>query len=222
MEKNEFEIMLNNESYKVIVKRKKIKNTYIRYKNDHIEVNTNRFVSDKQITDLINNNQNKIRKMINNKKTRLLPNQIYYLGNIYQVVLNDTAKFAYAIKEDVIFINCKLSFLEAIDLFYKEEAKKILPNQFKQCYEIFTKYYGVTLPVLTIRKMSSRFGTCYYTKNKVCLNSYLVKYNYEVINYVIYHELCHLIHHNHSKQFYELLGLMCPNHKSLRNAINKF
>ncbi len=225
MIKKEFnDIIINNKIYKVIINRKNNKNTYIRIDEQfNIVVNTNHFTPIKQLKNLILKNQDKIEKMVHNKKQRaLLSHQLAYLGKIYEIIFINHTHFEYDIKHKEIVFYTNLSKSDTIDLFYKQEAKILLPQRFKHCFKHFNQFYHVKYPNLSIRKMKTRFGTCYYNKNQINLNSHLIKYNIERIDYVIYHELSHLIHHHHGKKFYELLDKIYPNHSSVRKNLNKY
>jgi len=57
-------------------------------------------------------------------------------------------------------------------------------------------------------------------KNKtVTLNSELIKYSIDKLDYVIIHELSHFIHFNHSKDFWNLVSKYCPRHKEIRKEL---
>lgn len=63
--------------------------------------------------------------------------------------------------------------------------------------------YGVKPSEIVIRKMPTRLGSC-TPKGKIILNPELIKAPKGCIEYVIVHELCHLVHHNHTQKFIEL------------------
>ncbi len=216
------EILIANNKYQVIINRKAIKNTYIRIDEKiNIVVNTNKYTPYKQIETLIFKNQDKLVKIVNNKKEQMLPkNKIAYLGEYFEMVFKKKSGFNYDIINDKIVFYTNLNKEEALNLFYKIEAESYLPKRLQICHTNFIKYIRISLPELSVRKMNCRYGTCYYTKNKINLNSYIMKYNDEQIDYVIYHELCHFIHHNHGKKFYELLSTIIPNHKNIRKNLN--
>lgn len=223
MTKFEFkEILIGNKKYQVIINRKDIKNTYIRIDEKlNIVVNTNKYTAYKQIESLILKNQDKLVKIVKNKEERKLPiNTLAYLGQCFEIVFKKNYGFNYEIVANKIVLYTNLNKEEALDLFYKIEAQRYLPKRIEACYNNFINYIKIPLPVLSIRKMKSRYGTCYYTKNKINLSSYLMKYNNKQIDYVIYHEFCHFIHHNHGKQFYELLSIIIPDHKNIRKSLN--
>lgn len=215
-------ITLLNKEYKVLITRKKIKNTYVRVEGNNITVNTNYLTPYKHIESLIKKNENKIIEMLNNSIDKLSPNQLFYLGNKYQTEFIESNKFFYEITNEKIIFHTHYSLKDTIELFYKKEAFKILPLRLRKCFEHFCKFNKIDFPILSIRKMKKRYGTCYYTKNKICLNSFLVKYNDKYIDYVIYHELSHFVHSNHSKAFYKQLEKVCPDYKELKNNVNKY
>lgn len=65
---------------------------------------------------------------------------------------------------------------------------------------------------LKITKAKKRFGSC-SAKNAVCFSCYLMQYPVEAIDYVVVHELAHIRHHNHSKDFYSLVEYYMPDYK---------
>jgi predicted metal-dependent hydrolase len=77
---------------------------------------------------------------------------------------------------------------------------------------------GFRFNKIVVRKQTSRWGSC-SAKGNISLNYKLMKHSHEIIDYVIIHELCHLIHMNHSDKFWNLVGKYIPDYKNLRNAL---
>jgi len=89
----------------------------------------------------------------------------------------------------------------------------------KKLAEVFTKELdscwigfcqvcpGFQKPVIYVRNSNRLFGSIRYAENPplMMLNSKLAKYPIIDIQHVIFHELCHLRYHNHSREFYDLL-----------------
>lgn len=73
---------------------------------------------------------------------------------------------------------------------------------------------------LRLRKMKRTWGTC-STTGKITLNPLLMRAPPVYIDYVIAHELCHLIEHNHGPEFYQLLTQLEPNWQNLRLELNE-
>lgn len=74
---------------------------------------------------------------------------------------------------------------------------------------------------LTIRTMKRRWGSC-SNKGIITLSTELIKLDDLFIEYVIIHELCHLKHHNHGPDFYNLLSELFPEWKSVRKELRKY
>lgn len=93
--------------------------------------------------------------------------------------------------------------------WYKEKAKIYFEEILINSLEKFNKY-KIDKPVLDIRIMQKRWGSC--TKSgKIILNTELIKAPKGSIEYVVIHELCHLVHYNHNKDFYDLQNRLSPN-----------
>lgn len=121
---------------------------------------------------------------------------------------------------DTVFIKdnkliCQAQTQEKIQIaikgWYLQAANKILIPR----TEHFAKIMGVKYQDIKIQGYKSRWGGC-STKDK---KSFYLSYNYrivlaplECIDYLIIHELCHIKHMNHSKEFWNLVEHYCPNH----------
>lgn len=88
-----------------------------------------------------------------------------------------------------------------------------------ELYPPFEKY-GIGMPQLRIRDMKSRWGTCHVTKGIVTLNKRLIAAPRGAVEHVVLHELCHLIHPDHSRQFYDFLAAMMPDWKERKQLLN--
>ena len=69
--------------------------------------------------------------------------------------------------------------------------------------------------------MSTRWGVCNTKLKKVTLNSELVYKDMKCLDYVIVHELSHLIEANHSKRFWSLVEENCPDYKRIRKEVQE-
>ena len=87
--------------------------------------------------------------------------------------------------------------------------------------EVHTRFvsYDIVMPQLVIRNMSSRWGSCLPNKGIITLNKRLIEAPKNCIEYVVYHEFCHFIHPNHSKEFYMLLQVMLPDWKRSKQIL---
>lgn len=79
---------------------------------------------------------------------------------------------------------------------------------------------GLDQPTLSLRRMTSRWGTCNAAKRHVTLNLELGRRDPELLEYVIVHELAHLYEPNHSKRFYTVMDEYLPDWKAKRRELN--
>ena len=66
--------------------------------------------------------------------------------------------------------------------------------------------------IVKVKEQKKRWGSCTSAKN-IYINSRIAMANLEAIDYIIVHEFCHLVHMNHSKDFYNLVKEIIPNYK---------
>ena len=107
----------------------------------------------------------------------------------------------------------------AVDAWYRERAHETLGRYMEKCYAIAARH-GVQEPVLMIRTMRRRWGSC-SPKGRITLNLNLVKAPIHCVEYVIMHELCHMKSHNHSKAFYSLLTRCQPDWRKRKVVLDK-
>ncbi|MHA1227218.1 MAG: M48 family metallopeptidase [Candidatus Hodarchaeales archaeon] len=95
-----------------------------------------------------------------------------------------------------------------IDRRIKYYAEKILGKGYRQ---LKTRYIF----------MKSRWGSCDTVKG-INFNIELVKTPIQCIDYVIVHELCHIVHPNHDKAFYRVMGKIMPDCKERKEKLELF
>ena len=79
--------------------------------------------------------------------------------------------------------------------------------------EHFAKIMGVKPTGIKITSAEKRFGSC-SAKNSICYSWRLMQYPPEAIDYVVVHELAHIKHKNHGKEFYRLIEKILPDYKN--------
>lgn len=203
--------------YKIDIEKKSgNRNTYIRVKNDlTIQVTTNKFTSDKAIEKLIEDNYDKVVNMIEVQKKKKNNNEgFFYLGKKYDVVYADWCDVS--IGDEKVFINKKID----IDSWYKKQASSLFLEHLDIMYERFTR--KIPYPKLKIRKMKTRWGVCNIRTKVITLNLELIKRDIKYLDYVIVHELSHLIYGDHSANFWKLVGENIPDYKKYREEMKDF
>ncbi len=78
------------------------------------------------------------------------------------------------------------------------------------------------MPQLCFRTMKTRWGVCNYSKQKITFNRRLLYFPPALIEYVVYHELAHFHHPDHSKAFWQFLAAKMPDCQARRRALNDY
>ena len=106
------------------------------------------------------------------------------------------------------------------DEWWRNKAIEIFQFEMEKLYQKIFKKYGLDQPHVLVRKMKTLWGSCTPNKNKITLNEYLLKADIRCIQYVLLHELAHLLYPNHSKEFYDFLTIHMPDWKERKKEIN--
>lgn len=210
-------LTIDNEIYNVeIVKKSNTKNIYIRVKDDlTIYVTCNTLTSNKKIMSVIEGNLNSIRKMIKKVKEKIKFNsEFYFLGKKYDIIYTEFCDFK--LGENRVFISKDFD----LDKWKKKQALGIFSKHLEMCYNNFTR--SIPYPKLRLRKMTTRWGVCNVKTHVITLNTELITKDIGCLDYVIYHELSHLIEANHSKKFWAIVEENCPDYKKWRKLTNKY
>lgn len=96
-------------------------------------------------------------------------------------------------------------------ILLKSQAKAYIPQR----VEHFAKIIGVNYKNVQIRCQRTLWGSC-SSSGTLSFNCLLMKCPPSVIDYVVVHELCHRIHMNHSKAFWQEVEKYCPDYKTQR------
>lgn len=96
----------------------------------------------------------------------------------------------------------------------KEKAYEYLTER----TEYFAKLMKLNYTGIKITSAKKRFGSC-SSKNSICYSVYLMNYPPEAIDYVVVHELAHIVHKNHGAQFYKLVERVLPDYKFRKSLL---
>jgi predicted metal-dependent hydrolase len=104
--------------------------------------------------------------------------------------------------------------------FLDKWYSKILKDAALPLIENWQGRIGVEVKKLFVRKMKTHWGSCNSTKQTLRLNSELAKRKRECLEYVIVHEMLHIIEKSHNRHFYSLLNKYLPAWKIVRKKMN--
>lgn len=127
-----------------------------------------------------------------------------YLGRQYLLKVEENEKESVKLKGKFIEVKTpdKTKVKQLLNNWYLEHARSKFHATALPLIEKFKKY-KVEPSSIVLREMPTRWGSC-TPKGKIILNPELIKAPKGCIEYVIVHELCHLIHHDHTQKFIDL------------------
>ena len=204
--------------------RKNVKNINLRVKRDGaVVVSASPLVPKAVINKFVAENGDKILSSIDkmNARNSALSFEegsiVKLLGKSYNLILEESTENSYFIGEnDITFYLTDINNSEIKQNVYHtllaNTAKVLFPKLIEECYPPF-KTVCNAVPSLRIKDLKSQWGNCYHKRNLITLNLHLAVYDLNVIKSVVYHEYCHFVHQNHSKEFHNLLSSVCPNWK---------
>jgi predicted metal-dependent hydrolase len=207
---------LDDEDYEVEILKKGNKNTYVRVKEDlTIQVTTNHFATKHDIKNLLDRNQNFLRKTLGKREIeKQKDDDFYFLGKKYDIVVVPILKNI-ELDGNKLYVPDK-SLLEK---WLKKQTLSLFEERLKYNYSLFEE--NIPYPRLRIRSMKTRWGVCNRKNLVVTINSKLIKETIDKIDYVIIHELSHLVHFNHSRDFWEVVEKYCPKYKRIRKDLRE-
>jgi predicted metal-dependent hydrolase len=181
----------------------------------------------------------KIKKIIRKKATWILKQQSFFLGfhprmPARKFISGETQlymgrqyklKIIKGKKNDVHFksrdiqvrVKANSSAKEILNRWYRERAKMKFAEIAETLILKFKKY-NVEPKSIYLQEMPSRWGSC-TLKGKIILNPELIKAPKACIEYVIIHELCHLVHKNHTEKFFNLQNKEMPDWEKWKNKL---
>lgn len=107
-----------------------------------------------------------------------------------------------------------------LEKWYLEHAKLLFSARLERCRKASTALKNVE-PKLIVRRMEKRWGS-YNRPNRILLNVELAKTPLACMDYVITHELCHLLIANHSVKFFNMLRRCMPDWEKNKAKLEKF
>ena len=146
-----------------------------------------------------------------------------YLGRQYRLKIDDDSPAKVRIHDSLIWVSkggnsSNKSVQTCVDSWFRDRAKIVLEERLDECLIAFAKH-NIDRPVLTIRRMKTRWGSC-SPKGRITLNTKLLHVPKRYIDYVVTHELCHLKEPNHSEGFYRLLASVMADWRERREKLN--
>lgn len=206
-------IFLEGKELFLVIEYKNVKNINLRIKdNSTIHISCPYNVSYKVINDILNKNKKWIIENTKNKNIEINEDKLLYLGNYYniKVISNNINKINILDKDITIYAKdiTKPYVFNIIKEWYYREANKIILNEVLLISERLELFPSKVL----IGNQKTLWGSC-NSKKVIRLNWRLILMPKFVRDYIIIHELCHLVFMNHSSDFWKLVCNYSPEYK---------
>lgn len=229
-------LTIENQTLTYELVRKNVKNINIRIRPDKsIYVSANKGVSIKEVEALLLEKSDWILKALAHYDQRSRKKEeefslkegakICLLNREYEIriVESSNEKIEMDLQIITMYVKDPLNSkkLEAMwEKWFALYVRKILGEAVERIYPLF-ELYGIKFPEVKFRTMKTRWGSCKVNGGSITLNTKLIYFPMECIEYVVAHELAHFIHPNHSKMFYGLLSEVMPDHRMRRERMRK-
>ena len=132
-------------------------------------------------------------------------NQVEFLGGSYELIIDKKASGV-----SIELFSIKAASKADFRRFCDEKAKELLNASIAR----FAPLIARPINHISFKHMRTRWGSCNKAKGYINLNLDLITKKKEFIEYVVLHELAHLVYANHSKDFYALISKHMPDYKA--------
>jgi len=199
----------------------KLKHIYLTFDNEGNLVIKSPKVTQQKIEQLLLKKSswiNNAREKIQQKKGRSLDFsgdlELYFMGEAYPLTLVQHSKKRTHLDFDdegfTLFYHTydERLFQKHFDRFYKTEAQKHIPSH----VAFWAKKMCLSPTNVRFRKTKRQWGSC-SGKNVLSFNTMMMKLPHDVIQYIIIHELAHIKHKHHQKDFWQLIEHYLPDYR---------
>lgn len=221
---------------KVDIIHKNIKNIHLKvYRDFKVVLSVPLTTNDEWIESFLNTKSNWIEKQLLKYKNSSGYNSLLnvksgtstqFLGKDCIIVRKRSDKNYVVMDEKNIVLNLidvddEITHKYLLEKWWRKNAYEIYEYEMINIYNKIFKKYKIDKPKLYIRKMKTMWGSCTPSKNKITLNEYLLKADLRCIQYVILHELTHLIYPYHNKDFYSFITIHMPDWKDVKKHLDE-
>lgn len=233
---NKYEVRYGDEKIIFFIERKKVKNINLTIRNTgEIIVSAKDEVPLEFIFNFVKKKSSWIVRQIKEFKEYETENfterelisgeNIKYLGKQYRlkVIESEEEYVKYFRGYIYLYTNDKNNYRNKeilIDEWMDIRRREVFESCYKKIY-VMVKKYNVPDVKISIRKMKSRWGSCIPNKKTIILNKNLITAPRYCIEYVILHELTHMLYKNHDRNFYNFLYMLMPDWKECKRILDE-
>lgn len=197
-----------------------------------IKVKSPRGILKSKIEELVHSKANWIIKKLEEFKDiehmqierRFVDGEIFmYLGKEYilKITQNKNLKKAeVSICNEFIHVKTPKTEIEIIKKIMIEWYKIECDKKIRERIEVYGQKLGEMPRIIKVKEQKRRWGTC-TSRRDVLFNWKCIMAPIDVIDYIVVHELCHLVHMNHSANFWSLVKLNFPHYEEKKQWLRK-
>ncbi|MGQ9856668.1 MAG: M48 family metallopeptidase [Fervidobacterium sp.] len=203
--------------YKIVHKNTRKISIYVDY-NGTLKISVPKSMTEKELEQFLKRKESEIKKLVESfsaqKSAFTSKNAILYLGEERKIIINGDSTVPLRYVNGTFFLNPRyVDDANKLAIWWlRKQAEEYLPKKVNEISEIMSVRYKK----VTIRDTKTRWGSC-STKGTISLNWRLIMAPIGVVEYVIVHELAHIVHPNHSPQFWGFVGKFVPDYRLFRN-----
>jgi predicted metal-dependent hydrolase len=209
-----------------VIRTDRKRSASISLSNDSVKVTVPSTLSDNRIRDLVTKRTPWIKKKFQEQVDRPTPKAkeyvsgetFTYLGKNYRLKVLKGSSSSIKLKRGYLEVTLieadndpKTTIRQLLREWYKAHAKKRLIDKTKR----FAKVIGVNPNSITVKDYKSRWGSC-SVQGDISYNWRIILAPHSIVDYVVVHELCHMLEHNHSSKYWKHVERYVPNWRECR------
>lgn len=146
----------------------------------------------------------------------------YLFGNAYTLnIIESKSKQRVEIQDNYINLYVRpRSTIEKrekiMSEWYRENLKNVIPKYIKKWEDLI----GVTISEWRVKLMKTRWGTCNIRDKRIWINLELAKKDLKFLDYIVVHEIVHLLERNHNDKFKSYMDIYLPNWREIQDELN--
>jgi len=217
-----------------VIRTERRKSAEIEVHGETVRVLVPNTLSDQRIHDLINKRSVWIKQKIavhastpEPKKREYVNGETFpYLGRNYRLKLVNTNEYSVKLKNGYLIVSYPKSDDEQkndiiirrlLTTWYQSHAYDRLHEKTAR----YSKIIGVNPQGIKIDDFKARWGSCLDT-GEVAYNWRIIMASHQIVDYIVIHELCHLLEHNHSPKYWKLVETYCEDYAGCRQWLKDF
>ena len=216
----------------VDINKKNVKNMrlYVKPPNGEVTVSAPLSMSNEEIELFVHTKVSWIKEHIRKLNTQLRHSKreyvsgetLYVWGKQYYLQVEHGGRNSLKLSDDkAILIVRKDSTTAQREKFVREWYRKQLKNEIERLLPKWEKITKLKCNSWQIKYMTTRWGSCKPKARKLCLNLQLAKKPPECLEYIILHELAHILEKHHNERFKSFIGKYMPMWKEIKSKLNE-